>query len=259
MQKAANHYYQLAKQLPAGFKNVFSETRDSLPFRKSRYEGKPLSRRQELTLKKNTEALSKLAVFAVLQTVPVAGWFPIVVALTYPRFLLTHHFWSEEQKTEFMREEYTERCIFTSQLKDYITHQSSSIRSPFTIGDKSFSSLKNLSPQHVHLLACANAVHGNILFQTFTPTFYTRIKIQDMAAFILRDDILLLSEGIEELSEEELREALLQRGIDHTSDNNDHKSILNSWLKVHDPVPIQDPSHLLHLVALSKLQERIKS
>lgn len=262
IQKSASTYYQLAKQMPAGFKNVFVETKDGMDLRKLRYNGKPLSRRQELTLKKNSEALSKLFLFALTQTVPIAGWIPLIVAVTYPRYLLTTHFWSAEQKVAFMAEEYAERCLCSTELRRQVTLQATVPASFFYQGGK-LSTLDNLSAKHIELLAGANAVHGNILTQTFTPSFISRIMLKNVAAFIMKDDLLLRAEGVEDLSEDEVKEALLQRGLPYIgpvaaditqdvspdvpldlpsasvfSSDLDQKEALKAWLMMYDVAPI---------------------
>ena len=249
--------YKSIGLLPGGFKNVFRETKDSLEPRKLRYEGKPLSRQQEILLKKNSAALQKLFLFSVVQTVPVLGWLPIIIALTYPRLLLTDHFWSEDQKIEFMQQEHAERKHFGLELRKHIGSLSHRIEPSIFHSVGIFSSLNKLSPEHTKLLANANAIHGNDLSRLFTPSFLSRRMMNSTAAFIIKDDALLRAEGIENLSEAELQDALLQRGFNSVCMDRpemilDYKKCLRSWLENNRTVSLDEASYLLHCIALSQ-------
>ena len=258
VRRVASHYIKLAGQLPAGFKNVFTETKDSLVLRKLRYADKPLSRRQEILLKKNSEALSKLFLFAIVQTVPVAGWIPIIVALNYPRFLLTDHFWSIDQKTEFKLDEFIERRQHCVELRDHIASQFPSAESSTfrTVGMSS--SLDALPSKYIKLLAGANAIHGNIITQKYSPTFITSYLMKRNAEFICKDDALLRSEGLDDLSEMELQDALLQRGFNSVSIDSpeyvlDNKKCLEHWLEMQQLTPACRASYLLHSIAIHEI------
>ena len=237
IRKVAVLYLHQAKLIPTGFKNVFNETKDSVAFRRKRYAGAPLSRRQEMVLKNNSEALGKLSAFAISQLIPVVSWLPIIVALSYPRYLLTSHFWSDEQKKKFRESEYAERRQYALQLRRLIGLGQSPLShhmSLFQTGGE-LSSLAILSSDHIKLLAGANATHESFVVHRFMPTFLTRLAMEDDAAFILKDDILLRKEGLDGMSLEELKDALFKRGLnpilsDDAANMPELKQCLTNWL-----------------------------
>ena len=268
MKKLAGQYYQLAKQLSAGFKKVYVETKDCFAIRKLRYRGKILSRREEIAVKKNSESLRRLFLIGILGDVPIIGWGLTIAALNYPRFFLTSHFWSSEQRIQFANEEHSERSQFSSELRRHIAAQSesspdsgSNIRSSSFLLNGKYSSLDNLSSEHIRLLAGANAIHGNILTRRLAPTFITKRMMKNVAMSIMKDDIRLRAEGLDSLTDEELHEALQKRGFGLVSSLSDNrieniitspshevtdkipfavnpKEHLESWLKMCDAIPV---------------------
>ena len=265
MEKLAYHYLKQAKQLPGGFKKLFIETRAGLTLRRQRLNGENLSRREEVMLFKNSKALRKLALFAVVQTVPIAGWLPIVIALTYPRELLTSHFWNDDEKESFIMQEYSERCQYASKMKNHFDQRHLSPYPDYTTffpNTDSSSSIRFLPRTHLKLLAGANAIHGNFFTHRFSPAFLTRYMMEQKAAFILKDDDFLRAEGLDDMTLDELQEALLLRGCnpalgDTVTDLHHFKESLREWLLAHDRDKLKghavnSTSHILHAVALTE-------
>ena len=262
MEKVLFHYLKQAIQLPGGFKKLFIETRDGLPLRRRRENGEILCRRDEIMLFKNSKALRKLALFAVVQTVPVAGWLPIIIALTYPRELLTSHFWSDDEKETFFLKEYSERCHCAIQMKNHLDKCCQPDLSTFIPSTQSFPSLRFLPRTHLMLLAGANATHGNCITHRFSPTFLTRYLMEQKAAFILKDDDFLRAGGLDDMTVDELQEALLLRGYNPSlgetfTDLHQFKESLRGWLRAHDSEKrtghmVNSASYILHAVALSE-------
>lgn len=270
MRKVAVRYFHQAKQIPIGFKNIVHETKDGLLFRRERYAGASLSRRQEMVLRKNSEALGKLSTFAISQLIPVLSWLSVVIALTYPRYVLTSHFWSDEQKKFFRESEYSERCQYALQLRRLIGLGQSPLSdhlSFFGTGGK-LSCLAILSSDHIKLLAGANATHESYIVHHFTPTFLTRLAMEDEALFILKDDNLMRKEGLEDLNLEELLDASMKRGLNPVLSNDatdmlELKQCLTKWLNKHDKSSIKGTSskaisYILHAVALSEVHKPSK-
>lgn len=98
------HALNRMRSVTVGFKKLFVET---LEVRKLRQElnTRSLTRREHELLRTNSESLRKVTAFFVLQLPPVIGLLPIAVALTYPKHILTHHFWSDDQQTQFLWED----------------------------------------------------------------------------------------------------------------------------------------------------------
>lgn len=248
MQKQAMNYYRLATQIPGGFGKVFQETKSSYYLWEARNKGKILTRRQELALKKNFADLGKLSVFAVAQSFPVVGTLPIIVALTYPRHLLTSQFWSDEQKVAFQLQEYDERNIYALGLRKFILSRQSSSSSSQT------SPLMFLSREHINLLAGANSVYGHDMMYRIAPKFMTLFIMERIAAFLFKDDTLLRSEGLDDMCIAELREALLQRGMrPFDGDVSEFRESLNAWLETHENAAATS-SYILHAAAMGQVR-----
>mmetsp|Transcript_12391 Transcript_12391/g.12010 ORF Transcript_12391/g.12010 Transcript_12391/m.12010 type:complete len:281 (-) Transcript_12391:108-950(-) len=261
MSQLTSIYLKQVRSFPNAFKKLFLETKTVANLRYAKSLGRPLTRRECIMVKKNSESLGKVALFAVVQAIPIIGWLPMLVAIAYPRYLLTEHFWNDEQKELFMRQEYMERCKYALELRDHIDSLSTiTIQfSMFNLGGK-FTSLGSLSRRHIKLLAGANAIHGSYMSHRFTPSFMTQWTMEKVASFILNDDRLLNTEGIEDLTNEELKEALLQRGFNIPSDFNTdisiHQHALRSWLHITTSreAPISLSSYILHAMALPEIQ-----
>lgn len=265
MEKLAFHYLKQAKQLPGGFRKLFNETRIGLALRSQRSRGGTLSRREEIMLLKNSKALRKLALFAFVQTIPVAGWLPIIIALTYPRELLTSHFWSEDEKDSFVMQEYSERCQYATEMGNQLDQR---CQPPYPDQSTSFpnayssSSIFLLPRTHLKMLAGANATHGNIITHRFSPNMLTCYMMEQKAAFILRDDDFLRTGGLDDMTVDELQEALLLRGYNPTLSNAEtdlhhFKETLRRWLRAHDSEKLKgrvvnNLSYILHAVASSE-------
>ena len=249
LQRQVVNYYRLARQIPGGFGKVFQETKNSYYLWEERNKGKILTRRQQLVLKKNFDDLGKLAVFAALQSIPVVGTVPMIVALTYPRLLLTSQFWSDEQKDMFQLQEYGERCLYTLELVEFMSNRQTSFSS------SQICPLVCLSREHINLLAGANSVYGHDLMYRITPKFLTLYIMERIAAFICKDDNLLRSEGLDDMCITELREALLQRGIiPLEGDVSEFRESLDSWLQAHKNIG-NKPSYILHAVAMGQIRD----
>lgn len=248
VQRLAIDYYRLARQIPGGFGKVFQETKTSYYLWEDRNKGKILTRRQQLALKKNFDDLGKLAIFAALQSIPVVGTVPMIVALTYPRLLLTSQFWSDEQKETFQLQEYDERCHYTLELVKYVSNRQASLSSTQHFP------LVCLSQEHINLLAGANSVYGHDMIYRIAPKFLTLHMMERISAFLCKDDILLRSEGLDDMCVAELREALLQRGIKPLKgDVSEFKESLNAWLQAHENFGNKS-SYILHAVAMGQVQ-----
>lgn len=260
IRKVTVHYFHQAKQIPIGFKNVYNETKDVVAFRRKRYAGASLSRREEMILKNNSEALGKLFAFAISQIIPVVSWLPVLVALAYPRYLLTSHFWSDEQKKTFRETEHAERHQYALQLRELIGLGQSPLcdHLPLFQSGGKLSSLANLPSNHIKLLAGANATHESIVVHRLMPTFLTRLAMEDDAAFILKDDNLLRKEGLDDMSLEELIDASVKRGLnpitsDDTTNVPEMRQRLTNWLNKSSTSGNSDSgaSYILHSAAFN--------
>lgn len=238
------------QRVPSGFYKVYKETTTVLPLM-YKNDSQPLTRRELEALTSNYETLQKLGLLFFMQLPPVIGTIPALIAVRYPRALLTNHFWSEEQKNSFARDQMRERSQYSTQLlqslqlindfDDTITSNSSSdsitIHSNIDMNAVNLAvtdrklTLNSLKGDHLRLLSGANAINSSLIAQNYAPSPLLRSWLGKRAAYIQQDDHLLMKEGLADLTIEELHYALLKRGIypfDTTEDV--MRSRLSQWL-----------------------------
>lgn len=215
------------RQVPSGFKRVFVDTHRLYKLWKQKGFRKVNLSREEFEFKRETiSSIAKLGVYFILQLPPIIGILPTIVALSFPRQLLTHHFWSESQREQFMMEEYFERRRFSKKLEEVSTVRELQAAANFE--------LRNISTLKLRYLAGANGVCNSLFVLNYSPRMLLIRWIENYAHDILTDDELLEVEGTEKLSSIELQIACLRRGGDHYNNHNDLgklRSYLESWIR----------------------------
>ena len=125
--------------------------------------------------------------------------------MTYPRQLLTYHFWNPEEKSKFIEEEYIERKQHSMELLNIIK----------TIPSFQYSSpplLHNLPSNHLRSLAGAVGLCSTQFILKYSPTA-TLLRWAHFKCYsIIFDDKLIEKEGIDKLLLEELFYASFRRG-----------------------------------------------
>lgn len=239
------------RSVTVGFKNLFVET---LEVRKLRKElpTRSLTRKEHELLRTNSEAIRKVTVFFVLQLPPVIGLLPIAVALTYPKHILTHHFWNEEQQNQFLWEDRQRQVQLANEsLRDILPllhiHQprlpaassgSSSAADVNTIAvlkasehdwsklhtwtthfhhhhiiPQALSASSPLYSERIQRLSNAQNICGSRVLEVTMPSSVLYRWLQSRARQVVEDDQRLLQEGISQLTARELQHAVFRRGF----------------------------------------------
>lgn len=241
--------------IPSGIKSVIQETVETVKIlRSNNYTLKNLSRRQYELIRSNKATLQKLSFFLIANIPPIVGSLFAAFWLCYPRQLLTKHFWDENSQSSYLMENYEEKRLFAMQLLS----QRGSL-----VGEKQYCSQEfdNLSADDILILSGANGICGATTIYTVLPTFWLRRWLRLRANEIAMDDTLLVSEGLGDLSAEELQMALYRRGFNPTlsSDPQELRQLLQNWLDSSvstacrncNQVPV---SLLMHATALPEVQ-----
>lgn len=238
--------FEQIKSLPGGFKAFFLDAKEAFKVR-----NKPEKSRREVELIRTaSESFVKVSLLGLLYLIPIVGNIPVIIALGYPRHLLTRHFWSAEQHKEFMLLDYQETKEARAQLLRLITNSENRHILPsefhkFKNGETL--SLEMLSPLHVVTLAQATGLIGNAKMQRILANFPSLVShlLRKRSQEIAHDDILLLADGhglVDKahvtaeggrvgLSLMELREACLRRGADPSQNEAAMKHFLGQWLR----------------------------
>eukprot|EP01039_Chlorochromonas_danica_P010273 gene10273-11369_t len=239
--------------VPRGVRQLFRDTIKTVKLLQST-EVEDRTRDQEELIRTTLSSLKKVGGFIVLQAPPLIGLLPIAVAMAYPRQVLTHHFWTEEQKIEFLENEFDERKLAAERYLQSLTSSSSSLTPSAVKGEQShpvtveewmeaiLSSKKTQSsPSSSHSLGSADHPQIDLLARSqalysvdfafrILPKSYLARKIQKEAFAIIRDDIKLRKEGIFELDRAALETAVLRRGFSPLASTEELQHYLYHWL-----------------------------
>lgn len=167
------------KKVPHGFYVLYEESKISASVVSMKWSASALITRHEKNLlRSNVDSLKKISVFFALQAVPIIGTIPILVALKYPRHILTHHFWTNEQKVIFHMDESMER------------HQYSHVLSALTAEEKDLGiqPLEFVSRNHLELLSGAIGITSHKIVLKLAPAFMLRSWLRKRAKEIAEDD-----------------------------------------------------------------------
>ena len=174
-----------AKTVPKSCMVVLRETRKVLYIRSKPFPER--TRFENELVRSNGESLNKFIAFSVLQAPPGIGMFVIYLALMkYPKYLLTPHFWNEQQLHNFRRHESDFRLIYACK---YIMVQDNTLQ---------YSRLLQ-SGYNVSRLA---STHGLFHYEgiddkmaySMLPLWFVRYKLTKRVEDIIVDDLYLWSE-----------------------------------------------------------------
>mmetsp|Transcript_13397 Transcript_13397/g.18356 ORF Transcript_13397/g.18356 Transcript_13397/m.18356 type:complete len:298 (-) Transcript_13397:148-1041(-) len=279
---SASYFIAFARNVPKGFYKLFVESKDvfRLKLNYVSNNNKSLTREELEKIRSNSESLRKVGIFFVLQSTPIIGMLPYFVAIKFPRQLLTHHFWSEDQKRSFLREEFKERRQHAKTLKELLEQEG-----VIKIGDLSgeeakifplnllssltkISSLDTQSEKHIRALAGAVGVcHSQFMVSAAPTRMLRRWLIKRIDEILLDDSHFVGTSSSPQLNTGELIEYCKRRGYDcselrgndnHAMEDNDSllRNNFNQWIKQAEELRTQNslPSIVLYLIALNTLQ-----
>lgn len=255
--------FQRVQTVTTGFKHLYLESKEV--WKLSKLNPHVISRRERELIRTNKESVKKVAVFFIAQLPPVIGLVPIAIALTFPKHILSHHFWSEEQKENFLFEDRS-RQISLSQdaLGDILPFlhlgqarlpATSTLDSPHKVtAEETMAILKAAEYDwrklhswttifhHHHLLPDINTTRQHRLIQAHNicdsrimevtmPHWLLHSWLLQRAKDIVEDDLLLLQEGLTPLSHSELQTAAFRRGLSPYESTTNLQASLDYWLQ----------------------------
>ena len=128
---------------------------------------------------------------------------------------------------QFMKAIYLERQELCIKLRKHLQDSQSQVLKPaLFLGSGPLTNLSNLSSTHIKLLSGSNAVLTNPVLEKITPDFLIKYYMKNAYQFIVNDDKHILREGVDDMTIEELRLALLHRGFNPYM-SNEHSIITN--------------------------------
>lgn len=219
-----------------GTKDLFFETKDLIKLRLKPNEQR--TRREKENIRQNNESLKKISVFLIAQSPPIIGYLPVIVAFRYPRYILTSHYWTEEQHEVFLNDEFMERQEGMKKLHNFLM-----VHGNIDLHEKHNSllgklghifedfTLQNISAAHIRLLAKAHAISQFDFIINIGPKFLLQSWLKTRASELIHDDQLLLRDGYNDLSHTELMIACLRRGINPRQNSELLKGKISIWLR----------------------------
>lgn len=260
------HFYRV---FSVGTKELYLELKKYLAVvkKKTAYDMDSLTR-EELQLNHTVPRdLLKMSPVLLLSAVPFTNYVIFPLAYYFPRLLLSYHYWTLQQRLEFMLHAHKKRLKHNRPLfrcmqaeLDTITDQTLKTKwsniiaclgsgtHPYTKDiiacSKLFSDepygLQNLRRKHVKELL---AIHGLCYRSPFK-----RIRLAERGALIKRMDIAIQKEGgVSAMPNDAIRWALSFRGLNPTNMSQESmKEWLEQWLTVSVHVNESTISLLLH-------------
>ena len=177
-------FWAQAQAVPKSCMVVLRETRAVLQIK-----NKPLAERNRFEnelIRCNGESLKKFVAFFILQAPPGLGIVVIYFALKFPKYLLTHHFWNEEQLCVFRRDEFDTRLKYSKYFK--------------MNGDSDINYMKCLqSGYNICRFASAHGIFhyegiNNKEMYSLLPKWFVRNRLLSKVQDIIIDDIYLWTE-----------------------------------------------------------------
>lgn len=269
---SAKKLYAKIQQFLGSLKKVAVETWRLVPVRH-----KAIKSRAELEkIRENNESLIPMVILVAAQFVPVLGNIPVLVALGYPRLLLTVSFWSDEQCAAIRAAEFLEKESARLALLQIIESLKHPRPTQFSVqewlqdlADRGIG-LEDVSNSHLAELSKANALYSSpmvyeLLRAPLLSTVFAalvRKRLEKRASEIAGDDWLLRSiaaapenegGGLDKLDLPMLRTACTRRGSSPVLDKDQCLAYLGQWLATQVPTSAADKkhSHLLFCHALA--------
>jgi len=228
-----------------------------------------LAPRQDIVhVRKTSAELRKAAPVLVAFWIPIVGYTVPLVCFAFPS-ILPNALKSQTQRENEMRKQLANREKITSEvlnrlkevMKDYPAYADelklAEYGSPTFLenvkDEATRSNLYQLFDSNIDTLS-SRSIGSFVSYLNIggylPPSFYEK-KLAEYLEFIRVDDYKLRNEGLEKLTEDELRDALFARGYDHADlTGEEAKTALQKWIGVY--TDRMTDSFLLHNIVLRK-------
>lgn len=227
-------------RIPAGIKMFWGEFNEVRRLRGAKGDedrGNPYNpkwTRRELELaKRNKQATFLVGFTAMVFCIPAGSLAILGVLLLEPRYL-TPHFWSDDMREEFSLLDYMQKARLQQQVLSQRENVDSAtyeiwLNVLHTSSSRAF--LQKLGLYH----GVFNESLYNVMPMLFAGDFalqLTKLHIEGKFDDVIADDSLLLSEGVQDLTRDELQRACLQRMLCSPAlPSAEMRSSLESWLR----------------------------
>lgn len=224
----AKQIYQRVQLFLTSLKGVVVTTYRVIPLRQKN----PKTRAEVELIRENNESLVPTVFLALSQFVPVLGNLPVLLAISYPRQMLSKSYWDDNLLTTIRNEEYAEKEASRQILLNIIGNKISRQYQPPPVNE--------LQREHLVHLARANALYANsFVYKTIPPftsisTIFIRNKLSKRVQEIQADDEMLVAMsangGLESMASQELLTACTRRGASPTLQRDELIAYLLNWL-----------------------------
>lgn len=204
----------------------------------------------------------KIGPLLILAAIPFVGNLFFAVAYFFPRHMLTHHFWTPEQKVEFMQYFHKQKVNQFSSVADHLKKQVTQ-HSYGTQRTKFLDLLKKLEqgqhPTVEEILELSSAfskfpfsvevlstTYYRLLAKLFDMTKRKKALLQD-ALVLLHTDRAMVREGFDQMTSWELEKACYNRGLNPTGLSTEEQiDYLKTWTSITMQLDETTLSLLLH-------------
>jgi len=180
----------------------------------------------------------------IVAMLPVIGYFIPVIAFIFPKQLLSQQFWTAKQKQRFMEEDHQKRCQYynslvkeTGKFEEFnklMLNISSGIHPTNTeLQELKYAfcndgnlSLHQLPLPHLTLLCKCWSIKTGLIIPRWMLYRGLERKISRMHV----DDLMVLKEGVESLSETSITQAVHFRGLDNSINLKLKQLWLQEWV-----------------------------
>ncbi|XP_076460103.1 LETM1 domain-containing protein 1-like [Babylonia areolata] len=268
LEKAYPTVFQIYKTFKTGLSGFVQDSREYYNVSTEVWSGhslRDLSRKELEILRQVPRDFVKIIPVLLVSLVPGgSGAFPI--AYVFPRLLLSHHFWTEQQRHEFWQKELKHRLEHLQPILDNMQLMSRHIDDP-DMECKVLNIVRKL--QHSVHPTVTDILVVKPLFESY-PYNLERLSIayvrhlgklmrMSLRRRWLRHDAMLLHytdmamarEGIENMNDFELERACFWRGLNPVGlQRHERISFLHHWTAISQTVDEHSASLLLHLPLL---------
>ncbi|EQC38584.1 hypothetical protein SDRG_04287 [Saprolegnia diclina VS20] len=239
-----------------GAKELVHENKEAWASRRKLYE-KPdtvLSRREMFVLRQAPRDLLKSIPLLFAFGIPLLGNLAPLIGYKFPKLTLPWQFWTPEQKAQFFTEDVTTKAAYYGDVAKLVATWDPFLESVLaSYHEKKLTKLdpkvlveyqklfegpgvlEQLPTAHLKLLVLATSASPLVRLYTFLPRAKLVDRLRTRALEIGIDDRLLLQEGLDKLSHNELVFACEERGLVADFKNTDAcRSALQEWLSMYD-------------------------
>ena len=235
-------------------KTVAVQTWRLVPVRRKEVKSRSRAEREQVRI--NNAALVPVTFLGLSQFIPVLGNIPVLLALAYPRQMLSEAFYTPDQLALVRQEEYAEKVMARRAVADALCSAQGVYTSLTHFQKKGRFHLPTCREQsHLEALCRSNALFASHRLYSILPGSLLKSSLVQRAREIAQDDELLrpalaLESASAAFSDTELLTACTRRGSKPTLCRDESLLYLRSWLTLRchqtpsDGVPVDEGSRL---------------